>query len=170
MKNIFYFALFLVFFLFEIEIAHAQVVATACIESVHDESIPSELTLYLENRLMDSFFNAGLIVTTFPYAKGKLKDYLEANLSTFSFENDIDYFILVYFLYEKNRKYDEFKRGNLLPCKELYCKVFEVNGNKLLYEEKFNLDDFKALGTYKKLDMCFLQLEQNIIKSIRGNL
>jgi len=86
------------FFIFLSLPIYSQVVAVACIENSIDQVLPSDITLYFENKLLDSLFNAGCIVTSLPYSKKDMASFRKATQIDFYFESEPDCLIVLYFL------------------------------------------------------------------------
>ncbi|MGP1437829.1 MAG: hypothetical protein ACTTKH_02010 [Treponema sp.] len=170
MKKIFYFSLYAICLAFGMQNLHSQVVATICIENKHSESLPNYATLYIENKLMDSFFNEGFIVTNLPYIKEEIDSFNSYKKNQYAFDSEPDYLILLYFSYEGRKKYDETRRKNILPCKAIYCKVIKRNSSNILYEKAFELEKIlNDSNIYKKLDFCLSMLNEKIVEAIRGS-
>lgn len=148
----------------------SQVVMTSCIENMHEQKCGCEATLYCENKLLESFFNEGLIVTTLPYTNLSFEKWNKLEVSNFAIEDEPDYFIMLYFSYENQKKYNEFTRKNILPCKSIHCKILKKKVNLPIYDKEFVLDEIKDAGIYKKLDFCIEKIKIQIMKKIRGNL
>ena len=146
---------------------YAQVVATVCIENKHGEKPPCDVTLYIENRLMDAFFDSGFIFTNLPYIKEEIDFYNSYKREQYAFESEPDYIVLLYFSYDGKRKYDEAKRKNLLSCQSIYCKVIKRNSSKVLYEKLFELEKLNTVSIYKKLDFCVSELNEKVVDAIR---
>lgn len=161
------FSLYVVVLAFGMHALYAQVVATVCIENKHTEKPPSEVTLYIENKLMDNFFDKGFIVTNLPYMKEEISFYSSYKKDQYVFESDPDYIVLLYFSYEGKKKYDEARRKNILPCKAIYCKVIKRKSSQVLYEQMFVLEKLDVIGIYKKLDFCLSVLDEKIVDAIR---
>lgn len=149
---------------------YSQVVAIACMENSIEQVLPSDITLYFENKLLDSLFNAGVIVTSLPYSKKDIASYNETSMLDFYFENEPDFIITLYFLYEKSKRYDEYKRKNVLPCKSIYCKIFKNGKEQPLYKDEVLLDEAEGVGIYQKVDFCLSKFKEKILEKIRGNL
>lgn len=157
-----------IFFLFSFGMtANTQVVAVSCIESEHNEKLPSDVTLYFENTLLGFLFNEGFIVTSLPYKKENFDNFKRERVEDLQFENDPDFIILLYFMYEENRKYDEFKRKNLLPCIQISLTILDLKRKASLINEDFLLNDMSEKLMYKKVDALFLKIKEKILKSIR---
>lgn len=171
MKKIVCFSLYVVFLTFGVLLQHlhSQVVATVCMENKHSEKLPSDATLYMENKLMDVFFDEGFIVTNLPYAKEEIDFYRSYRKNQYAFETEPDYLVILYFLYEGKKRYDEIKRKNILPCQAIYCKVIKRNSSQVLYEKMFELEKLDASGIYKKLDFCLSVFNEKITEAIRGS-
>ena len=146
---------------------YAQVVATVCIENKHSEKPPCDVTLYIENKLMDAFFDEGFIVTNLPYIKEEIDFYNSYKREHYVFDSEPDYIILLYFSYQGKKKYDEARRKNVLPCQDIHCKVIKRDSSQVLYEEMFELEKLNSTGIYKKLDFCLSVLNEKIWDAIR---
>ena len=146
---------------------NAQVVAVSCIESEHAEKMPSDITLYFENELLGFLFDEGLIVTSVPYRKENIESFNKSKLESIHFEDEVDFVIVIYFMYEKNKKYDEFKRKNLLPCNQISCKVIRVKDNIEVDSCHFAFNEMKEKGMFNKVDVCLLKMKEIILNSIR---
>ena len=66
------FNLYFIVLVFVTQFVYAQVVATVCIENKHTEKSPCDATLYVENKLMDVFFDEGFIVTNLACIKEEI--------------------------------------------------------------------------------------------------
>ena len=157
-------------FILSISHLYSQVVAIGCIENSVDQVLPSDITLYFENKLLDFLFNEGIIVTSLPYSKKDVESYSSSSMMDFYFENEPDCLVVLYFLYEKSKRYEEYKRKNVLPCKSIYCKMFKNGKKEPLYKEEILLDKAEGVGIYQKVDFCLLQFKRKILEKIRGNL
>lgn len=149
---------------------YSQVVAVACIENFQDQQLPTDITLYFENKLLDSLFNDGAIVTSLPYSKKDQEDYNNSSMADFYFESEPDYLIVLYFLYEKSKRYEEYKRKNVLPCKSIACKIFKNGKKDILYKDEIILDKAEGVGIYQKVDFCLSKFNSKILEKIRGSL
>jgi len=156
-----------IFSLFLSAYANAQVVAISCIESEHAEKTPSDVTLYFENNLLGSLFDEGLIVTSLPYKKASLQDFNKSSVKDLQFESEPDYVALIYFVYNENKKYDEFKRKNLLPCTQISCRVLNVKSSIELDNCNLLFSDMEKQVMFKKVDVSFLKIKELILKAIR---
>lgn len=161
------FNLYFIVLVFVTQFVYAQVVATVCIENKHTEKSPCDATLYVENKLMDVFFDEGFIVTNLEYIKEEIGFYNSYKKEQYTFESDPDYLVVLYFSYKDIKKYDEARRKNLLPCKNIYCKVIKRSSSKVLYEEMFELEKINGIGIYKKLDFCLTVFNEKIVDAIR---
>jgi len=156
-----------IFYLFMVVCANAQVVAVSCIENEHIEKTPSDVTLYFENELLASLFDEGLIVTSLPYKKESVEDFKKAQINSLQFESEPDFVALIYFMYDENKKYDEFRRKNLLPCTQILCRVIALREDIELEKCDFAFTDIEEKVMFKKVDFCFLKIKEIILKSIR---
>lgn len=161
------FSLYISVLVFGMQCIYAQVVATVCIENKHAEKPPCDVTLYIENKLMDVFFDEGFIVTNLPYMKEEISFYNSYRKDQYAFESEPDYIILLYFSYEGKIKYDEARRKNVLPCQSIYCKVINRSSSRVLYEKVVELEKLSAVGIYRKLDVCVSELNEKIVNAIR---
>ena len=161
------FSLCVAVFAFVMQSVNAQVVATVCIENKHTEKFPCDVTLYIENKLMDAFFDDGFIVTNLPYIKEEISFYDSYKKNQYVFESDPDYIVLLYFLYNGKKKYDEAKRKDILPCRNIYCKLIKRSSSQMLYEEMFELEKLSVIGMYKKLDFCSSVFNEKVVDAIR---
>lgn len=161
------FNLYFIVLVFVTQFVYAQVVATVCIENKHTEKSPCDATLYVENKLMDVFFDEGFIVTNLECIKEEIGFYNSYKKEQYTFESDPDYLVVLYFSYKDIKKYDEARRKNLLPCKNIYCKVIKRSSSKVLYEEMFELEKINGIGIYKKLDFCLTVFNEKIVDAIR---
>ncbi len=161
------FTLYLVILVFGMQSLYSQVVATVCIENKHTEKVPSDITLYIENKLMDKFFDEGFIVTNLPYMREEIVFYNSYKREQYVFDGEPDYVIILYFLYEGRKKYDEARRKDILPCKSIYCKVIKRKSSNVLYEKMFELEKLEILGLYRKLDYCLSVLNLEAVDAIR---
>lgn len=170
MKKKYVFITFLCIFLSSLLPLASQVVSVASIESKHKEKMPSDVTLYFENVILDFFFNEGFILTSLPYLKADKEDYKKYESSSFSFDTEPDYLLVVYFLYESPKRYDESTRSNLLPCKELYCRLLKVKDSSELYSDEFLLDSIDNVkGIFRKIDICLSKIKSKVVDAIRRN-
>ena len=161
------FSLYAIFSIFATKAIHAQVVATVCIENKHSEKSPCDATLYIENKLMGAFFDEGFIVTNLPYIKEEISFYKSYKKGQYTFESDPDYIVLLYFSYKDKKQYDEFKRKNILPCENIYCKLIKRSSSEKLFDEMFELEKVNAVGLYKKLDFCLSVFNKKTVEAIR---
>lgn len=161
------FSLFVAVFAFVMQSVYSQVVATVCIENKHMEKFPCDATLYIESKLMDAFFDDGFIVTNLPYMREEISFYDSYKKNQYVFESDPDYIVLLYFLYNGKKKYDEAKRKNVLPLRSIYCKVVKRSSSQMLYEQMFELEKLNAIGMYKKLDFCLSVFNEKVVDAIR---
>ena len=170
MKKIYFFIVFLYLFLSSNLPLTSQVVSVATIESMHKEKLPSDVTLYFENAILNFFFDEGFILTSLPYTKAEKEDYEKYSGSSFFFDTKPDYLLIVYFLYESPKRYDESMRTNLLPCKELHCKLLKMKDNSDLYKDEFLLDSIDHVkGMFRKIDVCLSKIKSEIIGAVRRN-
>lgn len=161
------FSLYGIFLIFGIGTIHAQVVATVCIENKHSEKFPCDVTLYVENKIMGAFFDEGFIVTNLPYRKEEISFYNSYKKAQYAFESDSDYIILLYFSYKDKKQYDEFRRKNILPCENIYCKLIKRSSSEVFFDEIFELEKMDVVGIYKKLDFCLSVLIKKTVDAIR---
>ena len=156
-----------IFFLFSFICANAQVVAVSCIESVHTEKMPSEITLYFENELLSSLFDNGMIVTSLPYMKENIEDFKKRTLRSLQLEEGIDFVALIYFKYEESKRYDEFRRKNLLPCIQILCRMMNVKTGVEIDSCDFSFSEIEGKVMFTKVDFCLSKIKELILKSIR---
>lgn len=166
MKKIFV-SLYVIVFAFAMHEVYAQVVAIVCIENNHTEKPPCDVTLYIENRLLDAFFNEGFIITNLPYMKEEISFYNSYKKEQYKFESEPDYIVILYFLYEGRKKYDEARRKDILPCKDIRYKVIKRSSSQILCEQIFELEKLDVIGIYKKLDFCISRVKEKVVDSIR---
>jgi len=183
MKTKFVFAL-LILLLFPNFSSYAQVVAVSCIENEHSEKLPSDVTLYFENELLGALFDEGLIVTSLQYRKTSEQDFYKGAKGSVlpvstnekqealdgvisEFESEPDFVVLIYFVYDANKKYDEFKRKNLLPCTQIACRVLDFKKSVELQRCSFLFGDMEGKVMFKKVDFCFLKIKDLILNTVR---
>jgi len=170
MKKKYLFIAFLYLFLSSSLPLTSQVVSVASIESKHQEKMPSDVTLYFENAVLDFFFNEGLILTSLPYLKADKDEYEKYGSSSFFFDTEPDYLLIVYFIYDTPKRYDTSTRTNLLPCKKICCKLLKTKGNLELYKDEFLLDSIShGMGIFRKVDVCLSTIKSKVIDAIRRN-